>query len=104
MKTPQFVRWAPLSLLLLVAGAACAADVNKGGQLYRLHCENCHGASGVPVMPGAPNFQRSEKLLQPDPLLLAAIRRGRNAMPAYAGILRDHEIMDVIAHLRTLQR
>lgn len=90
--------------LLATMNPAVAADINKGGQLYRLHCENCHGAAGVPVMPGAPNFQRSEKLLQPDPLLLAAIRRGKNAMPAYAGILRDHEIMDVIAHLRTLQR
>lgn len=81
-----------------------AADINKGGQLYGLHCANCHGASGVPVMGGAPNFQRSEKLLQPDTLLLAAIRGGKNAMPAYVGILRDQEIIDVIAHLRTLQR
>jgi cytochrome c6 len=69
-----------------------------------LHCANCHGASGNPVMPGAPNFQRSEKLLQPDTLLLAAIRRGKNAMPAYVGILRDQEIMDVVGYLRTLQR
>lgn len=90
--------------LAAAASSAIAADINKGGQLYRLHCENCHGSSGVPVMPGAPNFQRSEKLLQPDMLLLASIRRGRNTMPAYVGILRDQEIMDVIAHLRTLQR
>jgi len=81
-----------------------AADINKGAQLYALHCANCHGASGVPVMGGAPNFQRSEKLLQPDTLLLASIRSGKNAMPAYVGILRDQEIIDVIAHLRTLQR
>lgn len=87
-----------------MGSAAVAADINKGGQLYGLHCANCHGASGVPVMGGAPNFQRSEKLLQPDALLLAAIRGGRNAMPAYVGILRDQEIIDVIAHLRTLQR
>ena len=89
---------------LASARLAVAADINKGGQLYGLHCANCHGASGVPVMGGAPNFQRSEKLLQPDTLLLTAIRGGRNAMPAYVGILRDQEIMDVIAHLRTLQR
>jgi cytochrome c6 len=89
---------------LAVPQLAGAADINKGGQLYGLHCANCHGSNGVPVMGGAPNFQRSEKLLQPDILLLASIRRGKNAMPAYVGILRDHEIMDVIAHLRTLQR
>lgn len=93
-------------MLMVVLGAfpTAAADINRGGQLYGLHCANCHGASGVPVMPGAPNFQRSEKLLQPDTLLLAAIRRGRNAMPAYVGILRDQEIMDVVGYLRTLQR
>lgn len=90
--------------VFLAASVAAAADVNKGGQLYTLHCANCHGANGVPVMPGAPNFQRSEKLLQPDVMLMVSIRRGRNAMPAYVGILRDHEIMDVIAYLRTLQR
>lgn len=94
-----------LMLALLLGGLpAGAADISKGGQLYGLHCANCHGSSGIPVMPGAPNFQRSEKLLQPDTLLLAAIRRGRNAMPAYVGILRDQEIMDVVGYLRTLQR
>lgn len=96
-----------LAAALCVAGAgtaAQAADINKGGQLYATHCANCHGSSGVPVMPGAPNFQRSEKLLQPDAMLLASIRRGKNAMPAYVGILRDQEIVDVVAYLRTLQR
>jgi cytochrome c6 len=99
--------WWVLAAALSAAGAGTtvkAADINKGGQLFSTHCANCHGSSGVPVMPGAPNFQRSERLLQPDFVLLASIRRGRNAMPAYAGILRDHEIMDLVAHLRTLQR
>ena len=91
-------------LLLCGAVAARAADISKGGRLYGEHCASCHGAAGVPVMGGAPNFQRSEKLLQPDTLLLASIRSGKNAMPAYVGILRDQEIIDVIAHLRTLQR
>ena len=94
-------------VVTLVLGAiriAAAADINKGGQFYGLHCANCHGATGIPVMPGLPNFQRSEKLLQADVMLLTSIRRGKNAMPAFAGILRDQEIMDVIAYLRTLQR
>lgn len=95
-----------LSALPVLAGAgvATAADINKGGILYASHCANCHGSAGIPVMPAAPNFQRSERLLQADVTLLASIRRGKNVMPAYAGILRDHEIMDVIAYLRMLQR
>lgn len=90
--------------MLSATGIAAAADINKGGQLYSMHCANCHGGSGIPVMPGSPNFQRSEKLFQTDVMLLASIRRGKNAMPGYAGMLRDQEIMDVIAYLRTMQR
>ncbi len=104
-------RWVlMLLMLLLLLCATCtprvavAADINKGGSLYAQHCANCHGSTGVPVMPGSPNFQRGEKLLQPDMILLASIRQGKNAMPAYVGILRDQEIMDVVAYLRTLQR
>jgi cytochrome c6 len=53
-------------------------------------------------MPNAPNFARSESLLQPDPLLLTSIKNGKNAMPAFRGILSDPDIMDVIVYLRTL--
>jgi cytochrome c6 len=102
----QYVSKALLALLpmLGVAGAGEAADINKGARFYITYCASCHGNAGVPVMPGSPNFQRGEKLLQADFALLASIRRGKAAMPAYMGILRDQEIMDVIAYLRTLQR
>lgn len=53
-------------------------------------------------MPGAPNFARNEVLMAPDIKLLNSIKMGRNAMPAYMGILTDHDILDVIAFLRTL--
>lgn len=94
-------------MMLSTLGAtlvAQAADISKGGQLYAIHCANCHGRAGSPAMLPAPNFQRGEGLLQADMTLLASIRRGKNVMPAYAGMLRDHEIMDVISYLRTLQR
>jgi cytochrome c6 len=42
-------------------------------------------------------------MMQPDAGLLASIRSGRNAMPAYAGILTDRDILDVIAFMRTLR-
>ncbi len=93
-----------LTLMMGTAAIADAADINKGALIYSVHCANCHGGSGAPVMPGSPNFQRGEKLLQADFALLASIRRGKNAMPAYMGLLRDQEIMDVVAYLRTLQR
>lgn len=89
-------------LLALAAGHARAADIQRGGTLYATHCAMCHGASGTPVMPGAPNFRRMESLMRPDLQLLASIRNGKGAMPGYLGVLRDREILDVVAYLRTL--
>lgn len=101
------------TVLRLAAGAICAAlsvahdaraaDVFRGGDLYRRHCAQCHGDDGRPVMPTAPDFTRRERLLQPDPVLLQTLRTGKGAMPGYQGLLRDRDLLDVIAFLRTLQ-
>ena len=82
---------------------AGAADVIRGAELYATHCANCHGVRGRPVMPTAPDFTRLERLMKADPLLLQSIRSGKGAMPGYRGLLRDRDILDIIAHLRTLQ-
>ena len=86
---------------LLAAGAAQAADPSKGAALYRAQCATCHGVEGRSSMPGAPSFGRGA-LLRSDLALLAAIRDGKNAMPAYQGRMADRDIMDVIAFMRTL--
>lgn len=88
---------------IAAAGSTHAADTLHGADLYQRHCANCHGGSGRPVMPTAPDFARPGVLFKPDPALLDAIRRGRGAMPAYQGVLRDREILDIVAHLRTLR-
>ncbi len=80
-----------------------AGDVGKGGRIYAQHCVICHGADGVNVMPDAPNFAQSESLLRPDQFIMTAIKEGKNAMPAFQGMLKDEEILDVIAYLRTLE-
>lgn len=79
-----------------------AADTGKGRQVYQTNCAICHGPTGKSVLPGAPNFDRGEGVLKPDLTLLMAIRSGKNAMPAFQGILSDRDIMDVIAFVRTL--
>lgn len=88
--------------MLAACAVAQAADVQRGGASYSTHCAVCHGANGSPVMPGAPDFRRVESLMRPDIQLLVAIRNGKGAMPAYFGVLRDRDILDVIAYLRTL--
>ncbi len=92
-----------LAAALVAAAPARAADVQRGAELYRLHCTSCHGAGGRPVLPGAPDFTQPIALLKPDLRLLDALKAGRGAMPAYAGLLRDAELLDLVAHLRTLR-
>lgn len=96
---------AVLSLALLAAGSARAADPAKGRKLYAANCALCHGPEGRAVMPGAPSFGNGAApgaLMRPDMVLLGAIRAGKNAMPAFQGRLADRDIMDVIAFMRTL--
>jgi len=106
-KTPIsriFLLWLRVGMLLLLGAGNChALDMANGGRLYGKHCALCHGADGVNVMPDAPNFARSERLLRPDMFILAAIKEGKNAMPSFAGTLKDSDILDVIAYLRTLE-
>ena len=90
------------ALLALAAVPAGAADITHGATLYATHCAVCHGNNGSPVIPGAPNFRRMESLMRGDMQLLTAIRSGKGGMPGYFGVLRDREILDVIAYLRTL--
>ena len=102
MKTLAAVVWIAM-LLSATGGPVQAADLHRGAELYRQHCSQCHGGDGRPVMPTAPDFARPGALLQADLQLLGAIRAGRGAMPAYQGLLRDRDILDVVAHLRTLR-
>lgn len=85
------------------AQGAHAADLQRGAELYGRHCAQCHGAGGKPVLPGAPDFTQPMALLKPDLALATTVRSGRGAMPAFAVQLREREILDVVAHLRTLR-
>ena len=97
------LQWALSLTLLTHLGAPRAADVIRGGELYRQHCAACHGAKGRPQMVGTPDFSQPATLLKPDMALLQAIRAGQGAMPAYQGLLRDRDLLDIVAHLRTLR-
>ena len=87
----------------VMSSAAYAADTNKGGQLYLTHCISCHGGAGVSAAPGSPSFQGGQGLLRPDFTLLEVTRAGKNAMPAYQGMLSNRDILDIIAYMRTLR-
>jgi cytochrome c6 len=90
-------------LLAFMSGSSYAGDIANGAKLYAKYCVTCHGADGVNVMPDAPNFANSEKLLRPDVFILASIKEGINAMPSFQGMLKDQDILDIISYLRTLE-
>lgn len=89
--------------LLIALGSAplLAADLNEGRRVYKEQCAYCHGAEGSGELPGMPNFQRGERLMQADQSLLRVISDGQGSMPSFAGLLDEREILDVIAYLRT---
>ena len=97
-------RWTMVALALSLSGTAVlAADVIQGADLYRQHCAACHGHNGRPQFVGAPDFSRPTALLKSDMTLLQSIRAGKGAMPAYQGLLRDRDLLDIVADLRTLR-
>ncbi|MDH3538044.1 MAG: c-type cytochrome [Gammaproteobacteria bacterium] len=93
---------AGLAIALAISTPLAASDLNSGANIYRMHCAQCHGVNGRSVMAGAPDFDRPDSLLKPDDSLLSRIQSGKNACPAYRGILSEQKIFDVIAFIRTL--
>jgi cytochrome c6 len=91
------------AVLVLGQHGALGADLTRGSALYTKYCVNCHGANGIAVFPGAPSFARMERLMQPDPMLLNSVKFGKRSMPAFAATLKDQEILDIIAYIRTIR-
>lgn len=93
--------WSVLLLTLMLPATAQSSDVGKGQTVYKQRCVICHGSNGKGSMAGTPNFRLREGLIQSDQSLLNRIKSGKNACPAYQGILIDQRIYDVIAYIRT---
>ena len=81
---------------------AQAADVFNGKKIYLNYCESCHGPNGQGQITGVPNFTRGQTLMRSDLAIFESVRSGKNAMPAFWGVLEEQEILDVIAYIRTL--
>lgn len=89
-------------LALAAVNPLAASNLSNGGKIYRTNCAKCHGPSGKSLMAGVPDFDRPGSLMQSEQKLLTRIQSGRNACPAYRGILSEQEIFDVIAYIRSL--
>jgi cytochrome c6 len=81
---------------------------NTGAATYASKCQMCHGADGAGATPAGKAMKASpfnspdlKKASTAD--LIAAVTKGKNKMPAYAGKLTDAQIKEVVAYVRTLQ-
>ena len=91
-----------LCVVLIVPAQAIAASTRDGQQLYQRNCVICHGADGNSTMVSAPNFKQGQGLFKSDMALIEHLRKGKNACPTFIGILREQDMYDVIAYIRTL--
>lgn len=64
-------------------------------------CMACHGAAGEGKLPGLPNFKEDQTLFKTDSALGDIIRDGKGVMPSFNGLLKDEDIRNVVAYLRT---
>jgi mono/diheme cytochrome c family protein len=92
-----------LILLGAYATPALAGNPFAGKDIYLKHCAGCHGERGESKLIGVPNFSRGEVIISStDPMLLEAIKRGKGTMPGFRGLIKDAQLLDVIAYMRTL--
>ena len=89
-------------LAVVVAVPARAGDMQNGREVYEMNCLACHGIDGFAVDMTIPSFANGDRMFLMDQEMLQSIRSGKNQMPAFRGLLSDHEIRDVITYLRTL--
>ncbi len=96
------IRLLVLVALMLTLGVAVAGDPTKGRGIYASRCSGCHGPNGFPTMAAVPNFSMGQGLMKSDPEIMSVIKKGKSVMPGFDAVLTDEEILDVIAHIRTL--
>jgi cytochrome c6 len=90
-----------LSLLITPAAAQDAAAT------FKAKCAMCHGADGKAETPagkkmGAHDFASPEVQKMSDAELIQVMEKGKNKMPGYAGKLKEAEIKELVAYVRTL--
>jgi mono/diheme cytochrome c family protein len=103
-----------LATMLAAAWAATAeaVDLANGKKVYADKCLRCHGASGKGDGPVAETL--STKLADytdkkkmagfTDAQLKKVTLEGKQPMPAYKGKIRDKDLDDVVAYIRTFAK
>ena len=83
------------------------AQADDASGAYKAKCVMCHGADGKGETPagkkmGTHDFASPEVQKMSDAELTQVLEKGKNKMPGYAGKLKDSEIKELVAYVRTL--
>ena len=81
--------------------SACAQDA---AATYKAKCAMCHGPDGKGGKMGTRDFASPEVKGESDAQLTEIISKGKGKMPAYDGKLKDTEIKDLVAYVRSLAK
>jgi len=98
-----------LALAALLAPGARAADPAAGrSELWTANCEKCHGADGKGdteegKKKGARDLSNAkwQKTISDD-RMIRSVTRGRDKMPAFAKVLSEEQIRELIREVRAL--
>ena len=71
---------------------------------YKSKCAMCHGPDGKGGKMGTRDFASPEVKAESDAQLADIISKGKGKMPPYGAKLKDTEIKDLIAYIRTLAK
>ncbi len=118
MKTALSVLGSALVVATLFLGLASGADVAKGKATYDISCSGCHGPTGKGDGPAAASLNPKPRDLSDktyartlkDEYLFEIIKNGGPAvkksplMPALGKTLKDDQIKDLVAYLRSLAK
>lgn len=97
-----------LSLAVLLACgvmAVCDASAQDAAATYKAKCAMCHGADGKGGKMGTKDFASPDIQGMTDAQLTEVISKGKAPkMPAYGDKLKEGDIKDLVAYIRTFKK
>ncbi|MFQ5684965.1 MAG: c-type cytochrome [Candidatus Binatia bacterium] len=87
-----------------------AADVTRGKKIYKMMCRKCHGNEGKGDGPKGKSLKKKPANYtkpgffdeHPDAELKKVVVEGKKPMPSFRKKLKDKDVDDVIAYIKTL--
>ena len=97
------------AVLAVAAMLTSSASAQTAADLYKTKCASCHGAYGkgdtaMGKKMSVKAFSDPEVAKNSDQVWFDATKKGKGKMPAYEGKLKDTEIKDLVAYIRTLKK